>query len=66
MPETLTTRQAARRLSCSPYVVRELCQAGKLPAIKLRDGEKSHWRIEPAAVEAYLKRHSVKQQTPRR
>lgn len=66
MPETLTTRQAARVLSCSPYTVRELCQAGRLPAIKLKAGVKSHWRIDPAALEAFIKGQKAKRQTGKR
>lgn len=66
MPETLTTKQVARVLSCSPYTVRELCQAGRLPAIKLKAGVKSHWRVKPADLKAFIKRQNAKRQTGKR
>lgn len=66
MIQTITTKQAARILSCSAYVVRELCQAGRLPAVKLKKSVHSHWRISLKDLEEWIRCEKAKQQAGKR
>lgn len=53
----LTMHQVARSLGVHFYVVREMIESGELKALRVGNGgEHRHYRISPAALEAWHRR----------
>lgn len=52
---SLTIKDVAKRLKISTTTARALVISGSLKSHKLTDTKKSHWRVEPADLEAFIK-----------
>lgn len=57
MTRLLSLRQTADVIGCHWKTVSRLVHEGALPARKIREGRTSPWRIEPAAIDAWLAAH---------
>lgn len=53
----LSLHEVARALGVHFYVVREMVESGELAALRVgRGGERQHWRVSPAALDAWHRR----------
>jgi excisionase family DNA binding protein len=59
MEELLTIDEVAAVLRLSPFTVRDLLRAKKLPGLKVGGGRQ--WRVRKADLEAYLNRQAGKE-----
>jgi excisionase family DNA binding protein len=50
----LTTKEAADALGCSERTIRNMIEAGTLPAYRLTPAAQSSYRVSPLAVETIL------------
>ena len=51
---SLSTRQIADMLRCSPDKVRRWIQTGQLPAIDIGNGSRPQWRVSEEALRGFL------------
>ncbi len=56
MDQLLTVKQVAELLQVSESTVVRYLQGGKLKGVKLTDGKKGKWRIQPEEIQKFLNR----------
>lgn len=52
----MTTKEAADELGVSPFIILKAIESGRLVALDIGTGERSHWRIERAELDAFKDR----------
>jgi excisionase family DNA binding protein len=58
-PRLLRLSAAAKYLSVSPGTLRRLIQAGKIPVLKISDGENVPWLIDVDELNQFVEREKV-------
>lgn len=55
----LNINEASEQLGMHPQTVRELLRRGDLAGVKM-PGLRGRWRVEPAAIDRFIKRNTYK------